>query len=128
MIRLKCDAVRAEFCGLTYEIRKSQKTWLLRKSINIWNIKKLRSHSITKTFVVKLNIGNFGDNILEKGFLPAGSRVRHHCLDGIVIFLILVVEEDKLGPKVSLFCCSKDLWRQKLRSGQYLYTFEMYTV
>ena len=58
------------------------------------------------TFVVKLDVGNFGDDILEKSLLPTWCRMCHHCLYGVVVLLVLVVQEHQLRPQVGLLCCS----------------------
>ena len=54
--------------------------------------------------------GDFGDYVFELSLLPGICWMIHHGDDGIVILLILVVQEDQLGPQVSLFCCSQDFW------------------
>lgn len=50
-----------------------------------------------------------GDNVFELALLPGISWVAHHGDDGIVIFLILVVEEHQLCPEVGLLCCPENL-------------------
>ena len=50
-----------------------------------------------------------GDNLLEVLLSPALCRVLHHGEGGVVVLLVLVVEEDELGPQVSLFGSAKNL-------------------
>ena len=59
--------------------------------------------------VVELNVGHFGDNVLEMALTPRLSGVLDHRHDGVVILLILVIQEDQLVPQVRLFRCPKDL-------------------
>ena len=51
-----------------------------------------------------------GDDVFELPLLPGICRVVHHGDDGIVELLVLVVQEDQLGPQVSLLRRSQDLW------------------
>ena len=59
--------------------------------------------------VVELNVGHLRDDILEVALLPGLGGMGHHSEDGVVVLLVLVVEEDKLGPEVGLLSCTKNL-------------------
>jgi hypothetical protein len=52
--------------------------------------------------VVELDVGNFGDDVLEVALAPRLGRVRHHGQHGVVVLLVLVVQEDQFGPEVGL--------------------------
>ena len=45
--------------------------------------------------VVQLNVGHLGDYILECALLPGLRGVGHHGQHGIVVFLVLIIEEDQ---------------------------------
>ena len=49
------------------------------------------------------------DDILELTLLPGLRRMSHHRQHCIVVFLVLVIEEDQLRPKVGLLSCTKYL-------------------
>ena len=57
-------------------------------------------------FVVELNVGDLGDNVLELALPPRLCGMGHHGEDGVVILLVLVVQEHKLWPQVSLLGCT----------------------
>lgn len=50
-----------------------------------------------------------GDNVFELALLPGVGRVVHHGDDGVVVLLVLVIEEHQLRPQVGLFCCPENL-------------------
>lgn len=52
---------------------------------------------------------DLGNDILELPFPPGVSRVIDHGKDGIVILLILVIEEHQLCPEMRLLCRSQHL-------------------
>ena len=62
-----------------------------------------------KGLVVELNVGDLCDDVLEVALLPGLRGMGHHGQNGVVIFLVLVVEEDQLGPEVGLLSCTKNL-------------------
>ena len=45
--------------------------------------------------IVDLDVGHFGDYVLELGFLPSVGRMRYHCHDSIVVLFVFVIEEDQ---------------------------------
>ena len=65
--------------------------------------------------VVELHVGHLGDDLLEEAFPPGLGGVGHHGEDGIVVLLVLVVEEDQLRPQVGLLYCTEDLYRRESR-------------
>ena len=52
---------------------------------------------------------DLGNDVLELSFPPGVSRVIDHGKDGIVILLILVIEEHQLCPEMRLLCRSQHL-------------------
>lgn len=56
------------------------------------------------------------DNVFELAFLPGIRWVIHHSDDGIVIFLILVIEEHKFSPEVGLLSCPENLTHKQTSS------------
>lgn len=52
---------------------------------------------------------HLGDDVFELALLPGVGRVVHHGDDGIVILLVLVIEEHELCPEVGLLCCPENL-------------------
>ena len=59
--------------------------------------------------VVELDVGYLCDNVLEVALLPGLCWVGHHRERCVVVLFVLVVEEDKLRPKVGLLSCTKNL-------------------
>ena len=59
--------------------------------------------------VVDLDVGHLRDHVLEVALFPRIRRVVHHRDDGIVILLVLVIEEHELRPQVSLVGCTQHL-------------------
>ena len=57
------------------------------------------------------------DDILEVALPPGVGGVGHHGDDGVVKLLVLVVEEYKLRPQVSLLSCTQDLSFQADEKG-----------
>lgn len=58
-----------------------------------------------------------GDDVFELALLPGVCGVVHHGDDGIVVLLVLVVEEHKLSPQVSLLRCPENLEHSLPLSG-----------
>lgn len=50
-----------------------------------------------------------GDDVFEQALLPGIGRMVHHGDDGVVVLLVLVVEEHQLGPEVGLLRCPENL-------------------
>ena len=59
--------------------------------------------------VVELNVGHLCDDLFEEALPPGLGGVGDHGQDGVVVLLVLVIEEDQLGPQVCLLCCTQDL-------------------
>ena len=63
--------------------------------------------------VVQLDVGHLGDDVLEVGLAPGLCGVGHHGQHGVVVLLVLVVQEHQLGPQVSLFGGAENLERNE---------------
>lgn len=50
-----------------------------------------------------------GDDVLKLSLFPGICGMAHHGDDGVVKLFILVIEENKLRPQVSLLCGPQDL-------------------
>ena len=59
--------------------------------------------------VIEFDVGHFGDDVLEVRLPPSLGGVGHHGQDSVVILLVLVVQEHKLSPQMSLLRSSKNL-------------------
>lgn len=59
--------------------------------------------------VVELDVRHLGDHLLEETLLPRLRGVCHHGEGGVIILLVLVVEEDKLRPQMCLLSSSQNL-------------------
>ena len=68
--------------------------------------------------VVELNVGDLCDDVLEMTLLPGLRGVGHHREHGVVVLLVLVVEEDQLGPEVGLLSCTENLSQNRGESGR----------
>lgn len=59
---------------------------------------------MTRThLVVDLDVRNLDDNLFELVVLPCVRRALHHRERGVVELVVVNVQEDELGPEVSLF-------------------------
>ena len=61
------------------------------------------------SLVVQLDVGHLGDDVLEVGLAPSLGGVSHHGQGGVVVLLVLVVQEDQLCPQMGLFSSTKNL-------------------
>ena len=59
--------------------------------------------------VVNLDVGHLDDNLLELVVLPCVRRALHHRKRGVVELVVVNVQEDELGPEMSLLSRANDL-------------------
>ena len=59
--------------------------------------------------IVELDVGYLCNHFFEVALSPGFGWMGHHRDDGIVVFLVLVVKEDQLGPEMSLLSCTENL-------------------
>ena len=49
-----------------------------------------------KSLIVELNVSNLGDDFFKQALFPGLSGMSHHGQSRVIIFLVFVIEEDKL--------------------------------
>lgn len=56
-----------------------------------------------------------GNNVFELALLPGIRWVVHHGDDGVVVLLVLVIEEHQLPPEVGLLRCPENLLHTQIQ-------------
>ena len=73
-----------------------------------------------ESLVVKLDVADLFDDLFGESLFTGDSWVLHHCQDGVVILLVLILKQDKLGQQVSSLGSSEDIWKIDTRPEELL--------
>lgn len=71
--------------------------------------RRYRSRFSDNKHVCFIQEPHLGDNVFKLAFFPGIRRMVHHGDDGIVIFLVFIIEEHQLCPEVGLLSCPENL-------------------